>query len=127
MATTKAHSFRFLKASQVKLLNAYIEGSSSCVHNEGILESAVNSPISQQHYGQENDVVRLAAALSFKLIKNHAFTNGNKRTALVAANLFLLQNKMALQQDASQVENNDAITQVHTGVATGQVEEEELA
>src|SRR2546421_10968261 len=103
MATTKALSFRFLRVTQVKLLNAYIECSSSCVHNESMLESALNSPISQQHYGQENDVVRLAAALSFKLIKNHAFANGNKRTALVAANLFLLQNKMALQQNAYQV------------------------
>lgn len=92
-----------------------------------MLESAVNSPINQQHYKQENDLARLAAALSYKLIKNHAFANGNKRTALLAANLFLLQNGKLLQQDAYRVENNDAITQAHSGVAMGEVEESELA
>ena len=90
MATTQALSFRFVRVSQVKLLNTYIEGSSSCVHDNNMLESAVNSPINQQHYGNQNDPARLAAALSYSLIKNHAFANGNKRTALLAANLFLL-------------------------------------
>ena len=127
MATTQALSFRFLRASQVKLLNTYIEGASSCVRDESMLESAVNSPINLQHYKQENDPARLAAALSYKLIKNHAFANGNKGTALLAANLFLLQNGKLLQQDAYRVENNDAITQAHSGVAMGEVEESELA
>ena len=127
MATTQALSFRFLRVSQVKLLNMYIEGASSCVRDENMLESAVNSPIDQQHYGEVNDPARLAAALSYRLIKNHAFANGNKRTALLAANLFLLQNGKILQQDAYRVENNDTITQAHSGVAMGKVEESELA
>ena len=78
MATTQALSLRFLRVSQVKLLNRCIEGSSSCVCDENMLESAVNSPIDRQHYGQENDPARLAATLSYRLIKNHAFANGNK-------------------------------------------------
>ena len=78
MATTQALSFRFLRVSQFKLLNTYIEGTSSCVRDENMLESAVNSPINQQHYGNQNDPAQLAAALSYKLIKNNAFANGNK-------------------------------------------------
>ena len=124
MATTQALSFRFIRVSQVKLLNTYVEGASSCVRK---LESAVNSPINQQHYGDENDPARLAAALSYRLIKNHAFANGNKRTPLLAANLFLIQNGKVLQQDAYRVESNDAITQAHSDVAMGKVEESELA
>ena len=127
MATTQALSFRFVRVSQVKLLNTYIKGASSCIRDENILESAVNSLINQQHYGDENDPARLAAALSYRLIKNHAFVIRNKRTALLAANLFLLQNRKILQQDAYRVENNDAITQAHSDVAIGKVEESELA
>lgn len=92
-----------------------------------MLESAINSPVNQQHYANENDPARLAAALSSRLINNHRFANGNKRTALLAANLFLLQNGKVLQQDALRVENNDAITRAHHKVAMGKMEEPELA
>jgi len=60
------------------------------------------------------------------LIKYHAFVNGNKRTALLAANLFLLQNEKLLQQDAYRVKNNDAITQAHFSVAMSEVKKSEL-
>jgi len=95
MATTQALSLRFLRVSQVKILNACIE-EASCVRDASMLESAVNSPINQQHYAHENDPARLAAALSSWLIKNHSFANGNKQTPLLAANLFLLQNGKVL-------------------------------
>lgn len=109
MATTQALSLRFLRVSQVKIRNTCTE-EASCVRDESMLESVINSPINQQHYTNENDPTRLAAALSSRLIKNHQFTNGNKRIALLAANLFLPQNGKILQQEALRVENNDAIT-----------------
>ena len=128
MATIGNLGFRFLRVSQVKALNRYVEGmNSSCVRDEGMLESAVNSPINQHHYGQENDLFRLAAALSSKLIKNHAFGNGNKRTALFAANLFLLEHGVVLQRNAFESESNDALTQAHNAVAMGTMEESQLA
>lgn len=126
MATTPALSFRFLRVSQVKILNACIEGI-NCVHDESMLESAINSPINQQHYGQENDPAQLAATLSSRLIKNHSFANGNKRSALLAANLFLLQDAKVLQHNAHQVKTNDSITRAHNDVAMGKMEEPELA
>ncbi|KAK4692747.1 death on curing protein, partial [Lecanoromycetidae sp. Uapishka_2] len=119
-------SLRFLKVNQVKMLNAFIKGS-NCVRDKHMVESAVNSPINQQHYMHENDPARLAAVLSSRLIKNHPFADGNKRTALLAANLFLLQNSKGLQQDNYRVEDNDAITRAHSDVAMGKMEEPELA
>lgn len=118
---------RFLLVNQIKLLNKFIEGpTNSRLRSETLLESAVNSPINQQHYAGENDPFRLAAALSYKLNKNHAFANGNKRTALLAASLFLLQNGRELQRDASQEKNNDGMVRVHDDVAMGTVDESGL-
>lgn len=131
MATTQAQSLRFLRASQVKFLNTLIE-KTSCVRDKTMLESAINSPINQHHYAQENNPARLAAFLSSRLIKNHAFANGNKRTALLASTVFLLQNNKVLpsqqqQDDALRVKINDAITRAYNDVAMGKMEEPELA
>ena len=62
-----------------------------------------------------------------RLVKNHSFANGNKRTALLAANLFLMQNGSVLQQDSARLETNDAITRAHSDVAMGKMDEAELA
>jgi death-on-curing family protein len=124
---TQMLSYRLLKAAQVKTLNWGIEGSASVARDEGLLQSALASPENQQHYDGINDVTQLAATLSVKLIMNHAFGNGNKRTALLAANLFLLQNGRALQQNLFQVENNVEITEAHDAVAENRIGELELA
>ncbi|KAF2859876.1 hypothetical protein K470DRAFT_207937, partial [Piedraia hortae CBS 480.64] len=44
------------------------------------------------HYGSETRLHMLVAILASKLILNHACFNGNKRTALVSANMFLRLN-----------------------------------
>ena len=121
-------NFRFLRTNQIKILNRYVEGPErSSVHDEGMLESAVNSPINQQYYGQEHDLFKLAAVMSTKLIRNHAFANGNKRTALFAANLFLLEHGVVLWRSAFVPERNDDITKAHNDVAMGTVDESRLA
>lgn len=79
------------------------------------------------HYAKINDPVILAAALSFKLIKNHAFVNSNKCTALLAANLFLRLNRYKLQEEILKLGDNTAVKEAHNAVATGQLVEEELA
>ncbi|KAL9104163.1 MAG: hypothetical protein Q9163_000862 [Psora crenata] len=128
MANARVLNPRFIQAGHIKVLNSFIEGASSCLRDENMLESAVNSPADQQHYGQVHNPARLAAALSYRLIKNHAFANGNKRTALLAVNAFLLQYGEALnQQDASKLQNNEAVKQAHDDVAMGKLEESELA
>ena len=59
--------------------------------DEGLLESALARPMQLAAYG-EPDVAALAAAYGYGLAKNHPFVDGNKRTAFVAVELFLLLN-----------------------------------
>lgn len=68
------------------------------VRDQGALESAVARPRNKWLYGEE-DVVRLAAAYGFGLARNHAFADGNKRIAYVAAELFLILNGFRLVAD----------------------------
>ncbi|KAL9118323.1 MAG: hypothetical protein Q9187_005134 [Circinaria calcarea] len=127
MASKMIH-FRFLAAIHIKELNKYVEGASTSVlRDEGLLESAVVSPINQQHYGGVNDLAELAAVLSVKLIKNHAFGNGNKRTALLAANMFLARHGMILQEGTSTVDMDDVLEKAHSDVAQNKLDEPGLA
>lgn len=62
--------------------------------DDGLLESALAQPQNTWLYLPETDVFDLAAAYSFHIAKNHPFTDGNKRTALMAALGFLKQNEI---------------------------------
>jgi death-on-curing protein len=70
-----------------------------------LLESAVSRPRatfrSQDLYP---DLFAKAAALMDSLIRNHPFVDGNKRTAITAAALFLVQNGRHLTATNSEVE-----------------------
>lgn len=58
----------------------------------GELESACARPRNKFEYEDETDAVILATALLYGIAKNHAFVQGNKRTGLEAALLFLRAN-----------------------------------
>jgi len=63
------------------------------VRDAGLLESAVAAP--QASFGGESpfaDAVEVAAAYLFYLCRNHPFIDGNKRTAMTAAIVFLRLN-----------------------------------
>lgn len=66
-------------------------GGASGVRDMGLLESALARPQNQFAYGEE-DVVALAAAYAFGIIRNHPFIDGNERTAFMTAVLFLERN-----------------------------------
>jgi len=51
--------------------------------------SATDSPVNQNRYNKEEDLFMIAASLADKLMRNHAYSDGNKCIALVAANMFL--------------------------------------
>jgi death on curing protein len=55
------------------------------LRDRGLLESACERPRSLWYYAQEDDVVRLAVSLLSGIASNHAFEQGNKRTALTWA------------------------------------------
>lgn len=64
------------------------------LRDRALLEAAVAAP--QATYGGEaliKDVISIAAAYLFYLCSNHPFNDGNKRTALAAALVFLEANE----------------------------------
>ncbi len=68
-------------------------GGSKGVRDMGLVESAVGRP--QATYGGEDlypAIFEKAAALLQSLLKNHPFVDGNKRTALSSAGIFLEMN-----------------------------------
>ncbi|KAI9667724.1 MAG: hypothetical protein M1821_000541 [Bathelium mastoideum] len=99
MATT-IRPIRFLSTSQIQRLHINFIANTN-PSQPGLLESAVASPINVMHYNQQNDIFQLAANLSHKIMKNHAFSDGNKRTGLFAADLFLRMNGYQLHSTSS--------------------------
>lgn len=66
-------------------------GGARGLRDEGLLESALARPQNLSAYG-ESDVATLAGAYAFGIARNHPFIDGNKRTAFVACELFLMAN-----------------------------------
>jgi death-on-curing protein len=73
-------------------------GGGQGIRDGGLLESALNRPVNLAGYG-EPEVADLAAAYAFGIARNHPFVDGNKRTAWVAARLFLMVNAVEIQFD----------------------------
>ena len=87
------------------------------LRDEGILESALARPINKAAYGCD-DLMELAAAYLFGLAKNHAFIDGNKRIAIVAAAVFLMENGFEIETDEA------TLYQFVLAVAAGEIDEE---
>jgi len=68
------------------------------LRDAGLLEPALARPMQLAAYA-EPDAAALAAAYGFGLARNHAFVDGNKRTAFVAVELFLSLNGHELSAD----------------------------
>ncbi len=66
-------------------------GGAAGLRDAGLLDSALARPRNLAHYGAP-DACDLAAAYAFGLVKNHPFVDGNKRSAFVATELFLVLN-----------------------------------
>jgi death on curing protein len=72
-------------------------GGATGIRDEALLESALARPQQLWAYAQPPpDLCALAAAYAFGLAKNHAFFDGNKRTAYVVYRLFLLRNGIGI-------------------------------
>lgn len=96
-------------------------GGSSGLRDEGMLDSALNSPF--QTFGGEDvypSLQQKAARLCFGLVKNHPFVDGNKRIGAHAMLVFLALNGIELQH--SQTDLSDIILQL----AAGEIEVEAL-
>jgi len=90
------------------------------VRDRGAVESALARPRNLVAYEDCDDIARLAAAYTYGIARNHGFADGNKRTALVTADLFLMLNGFELV--SSPVENVLTIL----SLAEGSLSEEEM-
>lgn len=70
-------------------------GGAAGVRDDGLLESAMARPLNLAEYG-EPDAAALAASYAWGIARNHPFADGNKRTAAVVAETFLVLNGFTL-------------------------------
>jgi death on curing protein len=70
-------------------------GGGEGVRDARLLESAMARPQNVAAYG-EADAAALASAYAYGIARNHPFVDGNKRTAAVVAETFLLLNGYGL-------------------------------
>jgi death on curing protein len=90
------------------------------LRDEGLLDSALARSELKARYS-EADIALLAAAYAYGLAKDHLFFDGNKRTAYVAMELFLVKNGMMLTSS-----DGDSVV-TFLKLAAGEMSEEELA
>lgn len=91
----------FLELAEIVAIHAdQIEryGGTPGIRDVGLLQSAIAVPRST-FAGRllHEDLCEMAAAYLFHVIRNHPFLDGNKRTALVAAIVFLAMNGVEIE------------------------------
>jgi len=97
-------------------------GGSHGLCDQGLLDSALAMP--QAGFGEQYlhaDVFEMGAAYLYHIAMNHPFIDGNKRTALAAADVFLRLNGLRF------VMQPDAAYDLVIGVCEGTVTKKQLA
>lgn len=106
----------FVLATVVDLMHAMqiVEhGGAGGICDQGLTESALGRPVNLEAYGS-GDVHEIAAACAFGLARNHPFLDGAKRTAFLAAYVFLRVNGQLL------IASEDDATRTMVGLAAGE-------
>lgn len=99
-----------------------VHGGSAGLRDRGLLESAVAQP--QSSFGGQlvhEGLFDMAAAYLFHIVSNHAFVDGNKRTGLLAALVFLDVNGIGIDH------SSDDLYALTMRVAEGGVEKHVIA
>jgi death-on-curing protein len=81
-------------------------GGRSGIRDLDLLKSALAMP--QAGMGDEYfhaDIVEMAAAYLFHIVRNHPFVDGNKRTGTVAALVFLVLNGIEIEAEETEFEH----------------------
>lgn len=95
-------------------------GGESGVRDQGLLESALARPRQRFAYGSAS-MPELGSSLAYGLCRNHPFVDGNKRTSLVVAELFLHINGTDL------IATDEDCVVTFLKLASGELSEAELA
>lgn len=77
-------------------------GGTPGVRDLDLLESALHKPMQKCLYEADNDLFSLAATLADGIAQNHAFLDGNKRTAFLCCVTFLGKNDIEFNPDVSE-------------------------
>ncbi|KIT14722.1 type II toxin-antitoxin system death-on-curing family toxin [Jannaschia aquimarina] len=118
---------RWLTREDVEILHdAVIEigGGAQGLRDPALLESALARPQNAHAYGEE-DPFQLAASYAESIARNHAFVDGNKRTAFQASHQFLKDNGYQLDR-AKGVEHAEMMEQLGQGHLTREQAAEHL-
>ena len=115
---------KILKKRQILLLHSVLiaeSGGSDGVRDEGLLDSAVNTPF-QTFSGQDlyPTVLEKAVRLGFGLIRNHPFIDGNKRIGTHATLVFLNLNSITPSYE------DDELISTILSVASGEMDADGL-
>lgn len=114
----------FLTLDEVLQLHSYQIrefGGDPTILSTELLESAIAMP-RQTFAGRfvHEDLAAMAAAYLFHIVRNHPFADGNKRTGVHAALVFLELNGVELELDPDEAES------LVLGVAAGTVDKGEV-
>ena len=115
---------KILKKRQILLLHSVLiaeSGGSDGVRDEGLLDSAVNTPF--QTFSSQDlypTVLEKAVRLGFGLIRNHPFIDGNKRIGTHAMLVFLNLNSITLSYE------DDELISTILSVASGEMDADGL-
>lgn len=115
----------FLEVDDVLQIHADqlgVYGGGAGLRDRGLLQSAVAQP--RASFGGElahEGLFAMAAAYLFHIVKNHPFVDGNKRTGLLAAIVFLDVNGIGIEHPS------EALYELTMGVAEGRIDKPAVA
>lgn len=66
-----------------------LDGGAPGLRDAGLLQSALARPRQLHAYGDNPDIIDMAAAYTAGIVRNHPFVDGNKRTGFLVGVLFL--------------------------------------
>jgi death on curing protein len=107
---------------EIHAMQLEVHGGGTGLRDRGLLESAIAQP--QMSFGGElahQGLFAMAAAYLFHIVKNHPFVDGNKRTGLLAAIVFLDVNGVGIEHPS------EALYELTMGVAEGRIDKSAVA
>lgn len=97
------HEILINKAMKFNNIVTYLSNNNNVLRDRGLLESAISSPF-QSMFGEDlyKTVEEKAFVLFLNIAKNHPFMDGNKRTAALICDYYLMENGMELNLETKE-------------------------
>lgn len=97
------HEILINKAMKFNNIVTYLSNNNNVLRDRGLLESAISSPF-QSMFGEDlyKTVEEKAFVLFLNIAKNHPFMDGNKRTAALICDYFLMENGLELNLETKE-------------------------